>query len=220
VTEVYLQRGASFSETMIHHWAPEFHVRPRVGVIVDAGASYVSNYVLPAPALSVQSESRITLRGSGARAELRALVVGVGDSLIDLNVEIELVGRDTRADSISRAIARDRSKLFVRARLVGRHDQSQGHLDCRGMVVSNEAEIHSIPELDSEHAPHARLSHEAAVGPIDEEAIAYLTTRGVDPDEATAILTRGFLKAGLPTLPGPLEQKIRELALLTATGAL
>ncbi|MEX2208421.1 MAG: SufD family Fe-S cluster assembly protein [Myxococcota bacterium] len=107
---------------------------------------------------------------------------------------VKLVGRDTRADSISRAIARDRSKLFVRARLVGHHERSQGHLDCRGMVVSSEAEIHSIPELDSEHAPRARLSHDVAVGPIDEEAIAYLITRGVDPDEATAILTRGFLE--------------------------
>lgn len=146
---------------------------------VTATRCYVSNYVLAVPALSVQSETRVALRGSGARTELRGLVVGVGDSLIDLDVEIELSGRDTRADSISRAIARDRSKIFVRARLIGRHDESQGHLDCRGMVVSNEAEIHSIPELDSEQAPHCRLSHEAAVGPIDEEGIAYLTTRGV-----------------------------------------
>lgn len=220
VTEVYLQRGASLSETMIHHWAPGFHVRPRTAVVADAGASYVSNYVLATPALCVQSHAHVVLRGAHARAELRGIVVGVADSIVDLDVEVELLGRETRVDSVSRAIARDRSQIFVRGRLVGRDDRSQGHLDCRGMVVSNAAAIHAIPELDSEHAPHCRLSHEAAVGPIDEEVIDYLTTRGIDREEATSVLTRGFLKAGLPALPGPLEQQIHRLALLTATGAL
>jgi len=171
VTEVFLEKGATLAETMIHNWAEGFDVRPRTGVIADEGATFVSNYILLRPVKSVQAYPRVLLRGAGARAQFNSIMVGLKESLIDMGSYVELTGRGTRADAISRAVARDRSTMYLRGELVGQHNESRGHLDCRGMLLSETAKIHAIPELLADAAPRSQLSHEAAVGPIADEAV-------------------------------------------------
>ena len=93
-------------------------------------------------------------------------MVGLKESLIDMGSYVELTGRGTRADAISRAVARDRSTMYLRGKLVGQHNESRGHLDCRGMLLSEHAKIHAIPDSLADSAPRSQLSHESAVGPI------------------------------------------------------
>ena len=126
VTEVFLKKGATLSETMIHNWAEGFHVRPRTGVIVEEGATFVSNYILLRPVRSVQAYPRVFLRGAGARAQFNSIMVGLKESLIDMGTYVELTGQGTRADAISRAVARDRSTMYLRGELVGQHNESRG----------------------------------------------------------------------------------------------
>jgi Fe-S cluster assembly protein SufB len=220
VTEVYLGEGASLSDTRIHNWSKGFHVRPRTGVVAERGATYFSNYILLHPVRSEQIETHVRLEGDGARAQLASVVVGIGDSIVDLGARLELLGRNTRAESISRALAQDGSHIFLRGTLVGKHDESRGHLDCRGMLLSNRARIDTIPELSADSAPGCRLSHEAAIGPVAEQAVEYLMTRGLDPDEAVSVLTRGFVNVTLPGLPEVMAQRFRQAIAATTLHAM
>ena len=52
------------------------------------------------------------------------------------------------------------------------------------MLVSAEAAIIAIPELEADGVPQAELSHEAAISPIAEEEVAYLMARGLAREEA------------------------------------
>ena len=52
------------------------------------------------------------------------------------------------------------------------------------------------------------LSHEAAVGKIAQEEIEYLMARGLDEDEATSTIVRGFLNVDMDDLPAELRQAI------------
>mgnify|MGYP003932103429 FL=1 len=52
------------------------------------------------------------------------------------------------------------------------------------------------------------MSHEAAVGKIAQEEITYLMARGLDEDEATATIVRGFLHVDIPGLPSELQAEI------------
>jgi Fe-S cluster assembly scaffold protein SufB len=220
VTEVFLKKGATLAETMIHNWAEGFHVRPRTAAIVDDGATYVNNYILLRPVRSVQAYPRVQLRGAGSRAQFNSIIVGVKDSLIDMGSYVELTGRGTRADAIARAVARDRSTIYMRGELVGQHNESRGHLDCRGMLLSESAKIHAIPELMADSAPGSQLSHEAAVGPIAEEAVEYLMTRGLPRDVAISTLVRGFMQLDLPGLPEILTKHIQRVLAATAEHSL
>ena len=216
VTEVFLKAGATLADTMVHNWAEGFHVRPRTGVIVDAGATFVSNYFLLRPVRSVQAFPNVVLRGEKARAQFHTIMVGMSDSVIDMGARVELLGRGSQAESISRAVARDRSIMYLRGEFMSRDNDSRGHLDCRGMLLSDAACIYAIPELQAIGAPKSELSHEAAVGPIAEDTVEYLMTRGLTRDDAVATLVLGFLKVELPGLPAVVTQQLERVLAATA----
>lgn len=65
-------------------------------------------------------------------------------------------------------------------------------------------------------APRSRLSHEAAVGPIEEEAVNYLRSRGLSREESLSLITRGFLNIDIPGIPVVLKQYIDEVIRLTS----
>ena len=58
------------------------------------------------------------------------------------------------------------------------------------------------------------MSHEAAVGRISEEELEYLMSRGLNSEEATSVIVRGFLDVEIKG-PGPgRESSVRALAAL------
>jgi Fe-S cluster assembly scaffold protein SufB len=87
------------------------------------------------------------------------------------------------------------------------------------MLVSPEAAIIAIPELEADGVPQAELSHEAAISPIAEEEVAYLTARGLDREEAVAAITRGFLNVDLPGLPPAIARSLQEALAATPAGS-
>ncbi|RLB21929.1 MAG: SufD family Fe-S cluster assembly protein, partial [Deltaproteobacteria bacterium] len=58
------------------------------------------------------------------------------------------------------------------------------------------------------HAEGVEMSHEAAVGKIAQEQITYLMSRGLNEEEATSTIVRGFLSVDMPGLPPELKVEI------------
>lgn len=216
ISEFYIGKGAKLTFTMIHNWAEEFHVRPRTAIDIDDDGTYVNNYVMLRPVRSIQAFPVARCRGARSRAVFNSIVYGVDDSYIDLGSETVLEGTSSRSEAVARTVSRDRSVVYSRGRLVGRTDQCKAHLDCRGIVQSTESVQWAIPDLASEGAPGAELSHEAAISPIAEEEVFYLMSRGVPRAEAVSMITRGFLDLEIPGLPAPLRRQIDEAVLATA----
>lgn len=216
ISEFYIGKGAKLTFTMIHNWAEEFHVRPRTAIDIDDDGTYVNNYVMLRPVRSIQAFPVARCRGAKSRAIFNSIVYGVEDSHIDLGSETVLEGPGSRSEAVARTVSRDRSVVYSRGRLVGRTDRCKAHLDCRGIVQSAGSVQWAIPDLASEGAPGAELSHEAAISPIAEEEVYYLMTRGVPRAEAVSMITRGFLDLEIPGLPAPLRRQIDEAILATA----
>ena len=58
----------------------------------------------------------------------------------------------------------------------------------------------TLPVMDIE-GDAAEVGHEAKIGRISDEAIFYLTSRGIDEDEARALIVRGFVEPIAKELP-------------------
>jgi len=71
--------------------------------------------------------------------------------------------------------------------------------------------MYAIPELVAVKTTHAKLSHEAAIGPIGEEEIEYLMARGLSKDEAITLITQGFMDTKILGLPEALETILKEM---------
>lgn len=220
ISEFYVGKGAKLTFTMVHNWAEQFDVRPRTGIVVEEDGVYVSNYVLLKPVKSIQAFPVAKLVGDRSTAVFNSIVYGLKESYIDLGSETQMIGAGTRSEALARTVSKDRSIVYSRGRLIGRTNDCKAHLDCRGIVQSEESTQWAIPDLASEGAPGAELSHEAAISPIAAEEIYYLMTRGLPKDEAVSMITRGFVNIDIPGLPDALRKQIDRAIEETAAEAM
>ncbi len=205
VSEIFVKKNAKLSFTMIHNWNYDVEVRPRTGIIVEDGGTYISNYILLNPVKYVQMYPTAYLKRD-ARAVFSSVIVALDGSEIDTGSRAVLKGENSSAEIVSRTISKG-GKIISRGHIVGEAPGVKGHLECRGLMLSENGFILAIPELEARH-PNVELSHEAAVGKIAEDEIFYLMTRGLSRDEATSAIVRGFMEIEIKGLPEVLKKAI------------
>jgi len=215
VSEFYIKRGATVTFTMLHNWGEEIIVRPRTAVWVDEGATFMSNYVCMKTAKSVQMYPSVRLMGKDAVARLNTILVATKGSDLDVGGRISLEAPGAKAEIISRAITRG-GNIIARGMLIGQVPDVKAHLECNGLILSEEGRIRAIPELDGWVAG-VEMSHEAAVGKISQDEIEYLMSRGLNEEEATALIVRGFLKVKMEGLPKELHDEIERIVYETGS---
>ena len=207
-TEIYVGEGAELTWTMIHSWRPDTHVRPRMGALVEGGGKLMVNYVLLSPVRSIQLYPTAVLLGRGARVGFRNLILALGRSIVDVGSAVIFNAEGSRGEIMSRALVKDQADVRLRGKLWGRKPGVRGHLECRALILSDWAVAQAYPNLRSD-VEDAELTHEAAIGRIAEEELFYLMSRGLDRDEAVALVSKGFLDTDIPGLPPGLLKEIK-----------
>jgi len=205
ISEFFVGKNAKLTFTMIHNWAETTVVRPRTGGVVEEGGVFLNNYVLLKPVKDLQSYPSISLNGRGAVARFNSIIVAPKGSHVDTGSKILLNAPGTRGEIVSRTIASG-GRIVARGFIGGNNVPAKGHLECKGLILGG-GSIHAIPELEGT-VDGVELSHEAAVGKIAQEEIEYLMARGMDEDEATSTIVRGFLNVDIMGLPDELKAVI------------
>ncbi len=213
ISEFYVKRNAKLTFTMIHRWSSGIDARPRAVAIVEDGATFINNYICLNPVSSLQLYPTAICIGNNSSASLNSIILGAEDSEIDVGGRVILRGKDCKGFVLTRAVAKDRAKIYARGHIIG-ENQGRGHIDCRGIIVSDEAKIYAIPQLDGV-SKHCELSHEAAVGKIREEELWYLMSRKLTEEEAISLIVKGYLDPGIFGLPKVVEDEIKKIVELT-----
>jgi Fe-S cluster assembly scaffold protein SufB len=205
ISEFFVKKNAKLTFTMIHNWAEDMIVRPRSVAQVEEGGLFLNNYICMKPVRSLQMYPTTHLIGKDAVARFYSIIVGTPGSEYDIGGRIFLKHPGNRAEIVARTISNG-GKIIARGHLIGEVPEIKAHLECRGLLL-NGGLIHAIPELEG-RADGVEMSHEAAVGKIAQEEIAYLMSRGLSEDEATSTIVRGFLSVDIPGLPPQLKAEI------------
>jgi Fe-S cluster assembly scaffold protein SufB len=218
VSEIYVKKDAVLNFTMVHRWSEETTVRPRSAARVEAGGSFVSNYICLNPVRDVQMYPVAFCEGRGARVSFNNILYGQKRSRLDIGSRAVLTGEESRAEMITRAIVREGAVMVVRGMIEGNSEDCRGHLECRGLILDQTSFLHSIPELIARRKG-SEITHEASVGKISEKEIVYLMTRRFSRDQAVSMIIRGFMDVGIMGLPENLSQEIRNIVDLAAAGS-
>ncbi|EGB13623.1 SufBD protein [Pseudodesulfovibrio mercurii] len=205
ISEFFVGKNASLTFTMVHNWSDAVAVRPRSAGKVEEGGKFLNNYVLLKPVKDLQMYPSITLDGADAVARFNSVVVATEGSLLDMGNRVIMNAPNTRCEIIARTIASG-GTIISRGHIAAHNVPSKGHLECQGLILGG-GRIWAIPELDGT-VEGVELSHEASVGKIAQEEIEYLMARGMDEDEATSTIVRGFLNTDIMGLPDRLQQEI------------
>ncbi|WP_425060522.1 hypothetical protein SCACP_12450 [Sporomusa carbonis] len=206
ISEFYVKKGGKLTFTMIHRWGEEIVVRPRTGVIVEENGVYISNYICMRPAKDLQMYPTTKLVGPGAVSRINSILVAPPGSHMDVGGRAILAVPGAKAEIIARTISTG-GVVINRGHLLGQSPDTKAHLECHGLLLSEQGIIHAVPELEA-RTGNAELSHEAAVGKIAPEEIEYLMARGLNEEEAIATIVRGFLNVNIEGLPDALTKEI------------
>jgi Fe-S cluster assembly scaffold protein SufB len=206
ISEFYVKKDARVTFTMIHNWAEDMAVRPRSAAIIDENGVFMSNYVCMKPVRTLQMYPAAYCNGQNSVARFNTVLFALPGSSMDVGARVYLREKGSRAEVVTRAITGG-GDITARGHLIGNTPEVKGHLECRGLILSEQGMIHAVPELEGK-CSGVDLSHEAAVGKIAEEEIRYLMARGLNSDEATAAIVRGFLDVEIKGLPENLKAEI------------
>jgi hypothetical protein len=217
VSEFYLKKGAKITFTMVHNWAEQVEVRPRTGIIMGDDSTYISNYILTSPVKGVQTYPTAYCQGKNSKAVFQSILGGQKNSVLDQGSRAYLTGKNSSAEMVTRAVSRDESQIYTRGHLAGKSQDVKGHLECMGLVLSDDSMIYSVPELEGS-ATNLELSHEAAVGKIAEEEVLYLMSRGLTEEEAASMIVRGFLSMDIKGLPPKLAAETKRMIDMSTRG--
>jgi len=217
VTEIYVKRGAKLNYTMVHKWGRSFHVRPRTGIFVEDKATLLYNYITVGEVGSLQSYPNVTIAGEKAKLSMNNILYLTGQSEVDLGGEVNVKGVDSNVELITNAVASGKVRLVSRGTIVSEAPKVRGHISCRALMLSNEAEVSAVPILISRNMD-SELTHEAAIGKIAEEQLFYLRSRGLKQEEAESLLIRGFLDISMMELPKHIERIVDRVIELSIKG--
>lgn len=104
--------------------------------------------------------------------------------------KINLVGKNSKVEIVSRSVAKENSFQEFKSNLVGK-SSCFGHVECDGIVL-DKARVISIPKIDAQNC-EASLVHEALIGKIAGDEIIKLMTLGLDKKQAEDMIINSFL---------------------------
>jgi Fe-S cluster assembly scaffold protein SufB len=146
------------------------------------------------------------LVGEGARVSFVSIIANHPGLKIDIGGEVWLEAENTSKEIVSRNVVYGGENI-ARGKIVAKSPKVKGHLECQGLMLSDNGIMRAIPELDS-HFYDVELTHEAAVGKIARDEVEYLMARGFSEDEATSLIVKGFLTVKVEGIPPSLQAQI------------
>ncbi|HEX4044565.1 MAG TPA: Fe-S cluster assembly protein SufD [Gammaproteobacteria bacterium] len=141
-----------------------------------------------------RDELQVTLQGSGADCRTAGFYHTRADNqYIDHHVDICHAASHTQSDMLYKGILEQRSRAVFNGRLLVEKDaqkivayQANHHL-----LLSANAEAYAKPELEI-YADEVKCKHGATTGCLDQDALFYLRSRGIEHDEALSLLLHAF----------------------------
>ncbi|GAB4172990.1 MAG: Fe-S cluster assembly protein SufD [Wenzhouxiangellaceae bacterium] len=172
--------------------------RCRVEVGRDARFDFA---VLDGGGAMARHELEVELLEPGAQESFRGAAVLDGRSLVEYRTTINHRVGPSTSQTTFRMLADDRScgNFNGRVMIAPDADHSDSMLGTGNLLLGEAARVNIKPELEI-YAEEVRASHGATVGQLDEAALFYLRSRGLDLAQATRLLKLAFVRAAFEDL--------------------
>ena len=158
----------------------------------------------------------VALEGEGSECVLYGLYMTNGGQHVDNQVLVEHVAPHTTSEQVYKGVLDGKSRGVFHGSITVRQtaQKTNAKQSDRNLLLSDEAEVDTKPALWI-YADDVRCGHGAACGKLDDGALFYLQSRGIDEASARRMLVHGFANevlehVGLTPLRVHLEQLIHE----------
>lgn len=199
--ELYVQDGASLRYSTIENWSKNMlnlnTKRAKVGkdgTIEWVSGTFGSHITMLYP-MSI-------LSGENARSEYTGVSFANEGQFLDTGTKVVHGAPNTSSTISSKSISKNGGNASYRSAVVIQPNakNSKCSVVCESLMLDHESRSDTIPVMDVRNDT-ADIGHEAKIGRISEESIFYLMSRGLNEEEAKALIVRGFVEPVTKELP-------------------
>jgi len=168
-----------------------FHVATQQAQL-GRGANFSSHSIALGGAL-VRNDVNAALDGEGGDCTLNGLYLTYGQQHVDNHTRIDHVQPRCTSRELYKGIMGGRSRGVFNGKIYVHKtaEKTDARQTNRNLLLSEEAWIDTKPQLEI-YNNDVKCSHGSTIGQLDEDALFYLRARGIDPQAAIGLLTRGF----------------------------
>jgi Fe-S cluster assembly scaffold protein SufB len=177
---------------------------------VEEGAKLVHNSVYIGDS-HTRVRNSVEAYGMGSRVEVNETVVGSAGQKFDINTFVVNSGKETEANLNSRAALMDSSLCMLKGFAMMKKGAagSKSDVNQRGIMLDKGARMYALPDMSIDEND-VRATHSSATAPVDEDAVFYITSRGVAEQDVRKLIVTGFFANGLSRMS---DYALREIGM-------
>jgi len=160
------------------------------------------------------------LRGDGSQGEFYSIAISNGHQQVDSGTKMIHLGKNTSSRIISKGISAGVSNNTYRGQ-VSAHRKASGarnFTQCDSLLIGDKCGAHTVPYIETNNAS-AMFEHEATTSKISDDQMFYCLQRGLNEEEAVALIVNGFCKEVLQQLPMEFAVEAQKLVGISLEGS-
>ncbi len=220
VVEIIVKEGGRCRYTTIQNWSNNVFnlVTKRAAAYKNATMEWVdgnlgSKLTMKYPAVLLMEE--------GAHGEVLSIAFAGKGQHQDAGAKITHLAPNTTSQIISKSISKDGGRGSYRGllKIVEGADNCKSNVVCDALLLDEDSRSDTYPYIEIE-SKNVTMGHEASVSKVGEEQLFYAMSRGLNEDEANAMIVNGFLEPLVKELPMEYAMELNRLIQIQLEGSI
>ncbi|WP_296763660.1 Fe-S cluster assembly protein SufB [Sediminimonas sp.] len=160
------------------------------------------------------------LRGDDSQGEFYSIAITNNWQQADTGTKMVHLGKNTKSRIVSKGISAGHAQNTYRG-LVSMHPKAQNsrnYTQCDSLLIGSTCGAHTVPYIEVKNNS-ARVEHEATTSKVDDDQLFYCRQRGMDEEEAVALVVNGFCRDVLQALPMEFAMEAQQLVAISLEGS-
>lgn len=180
-----------YFERHVHGQKGGIKVYPTANITLEKGARFITEFeLLKGRVGEIYIDYNITGKEDSVM-EMISRINGSGEDIVQIKESGNLIEKGARGVLTSRIAVRDDANAEVYNTLKASAPYTRGHVDCHE-IIQGKGSAKAIPIVEVAD-PKAHVTHEAAIGSVDNKQLETLMSRGLNEDQAIELIIEGLL---------------------------
>ncbi len=160
------------------------------------------------------------LKGDDSIGEFYSVAVTNNYQQADTGTKMIHLGKNTKSRIVSKGISAGRSQNSYRGlvKVMKRAENARNYSQCDSLLMGDQCGAHTFPYIEASNNS-AHIEHEATTSKIGEDQLFYCNQRGIDTEQAVALIVNGYAKEVLSKLPMEFAIEAQKLLAITLEGS-
>ena len=160
------------------------------------------------------------LSGDDSVGEFYSVAVTNNRQQADTGTKMIHLGKRSRSTIVSKGISAGRSNNTYRGlvRVASGAEGVRNFTQCDSLLLGDQCGAHTVPYIEVRN-PSAQIEHEATTSKISDDQLFYAMSRGLNAEEAVALIVNGFCRDVMMQLPMEFAVEAQKLLGISLEGS-